>query len=523
MRSKPRLIAPATRQEENLSIQSLVRGTAAIDEQTCSGNGGRNTDRSSSTGESAQVACTTVSNFLSPSTLSELSHESQTILRSKGHYDNTIMITEGYLSPSDSKIGSNLRASSLLPLQQIFRTFSRIPNSPSNPIIAFLRSPQFEDYILVHFDRMMNYVYFKPTQVHKARFLEMIVSRLRNSWIARWSMLLSVRIGEGLITDTLEPQLYSRWIRELEGAVRTTLAQDPTSSQTHRLQGDCLELLVMKSMVVSGSDVIQVLRSAAPTFLQTAYSYPELWSDNSDPTFIPLLRITASKYHELSSFALIDCTCAMVFGVPQQVEYDTSAGPLPESSRSYEWSHSSPVEFLVLLAEINACRDKRPGTRDWREIECELVTWIARPAQHDETWESWMVVAWLAVQESWRLTLLAYLYLAVCGASSDEPRVQLCISQILQVTGAVKKHESPDVCIPFFIQYLIAGICANREDHRGTVRNKLSDKSESKFWKLQSRDFVPVLDHLWHGAGSDGRPIKWTDYIHSREALIPIV
>ncbi|CAE6437070.1 unnamed protein product [Rhizoctonia solani] len=405
----------------------------------------------------------------------------------------------------------------------MFRAFSRIPNSPSNPTTAFLNSPQFEDYVLAHFGRMLSYIYFKPIQDREARFPDMVVSRLRTSWIARWVMLLDARICEGLITGTMQPQLYSRWIRDLEGAVRTVLARDPTSPEAHILQGDCLELFVIKSIIVSGSDTIQVLRSATPTFLQIAYSCPELWPESSDPGFIPLLRIATSTRPELASFALIDCTCAMVFGVPQQVEYDTSTGSLPEDPASYEWSHSSPIEFQLLLAEINACRDKRPKVRDWREIERQLVTWIARPAQHDGTWESWMVVAWLAVQESWRLTLLAYLYLAVCGASSDEPRVQLCVSQVLQVLGTVKKHDSPDVNIPFFIQYHMAGICAIRESHRKIVHDKLSSNSETKFWRLRGTDFVPVLDHLWHGAGSDGRPIKWTDYIHSREVLFPIV
>ncbi|KAH7338117.1 hypothetical protein B0J17DRAFT_660848, partial [Rhizoctonia solani] len=134
-----------------------------------------------------------------------------------------------------------------------------------------------------------------------------------------------------------------------------------------------------------------------------------------------------------------------------------------------------------------------------------------------------MVVAWLAVQESWRLTLLTYLYLAVCGVSSDEPRVQPCVSQILQVLSAVRKHDSPSVSIPFFIQYLMAGICANRENHRRIVRIKLSNISENQLWRLRGTDFVPVLDHLWHGAGSDGRSIKWCDYIQSRKALIPLV
>ncbi|CAE6435707.1 unnamed protein product [Rhizoctonia solani] len=240
-RPKPRLIAPANRRQERSSIQPLVRGAIAINEQSCSGNRGHSTDRSSSTGESTEGTCTTVSTSSPPSKPPGLPLEHPTVPHLENRHNSMIMSVEAYPSPLDSKIGSYFHGVPLPSLQQIFKTFSRIPNSPSNPTAAFLRSPQFEDYIFVHFDRMMNYVYFKPIQDHKIRFLDMVVLRLRTSWIARWSMLLNIRICEGLITDTMQPQLYSRWIRELEGVLRTALAQNPTSPEIHRLQGDRLE------------------------------------------------------------------------------------------------------------------------------------------------------------------------------------------------------------------------------------------------------------------------------------------
>ncbi|CAE6435697.1 unnamed protein product, partial [Rhizoctonia solani] len=163
----------------------------------------------------------------------------------------------------------------------------------------------------------------------------------------------------------------------------------------------------------------------------------------------------------------------------------------------------------VLLADINACRDKSPKARDWREIEYALVHWETQVLRNNSVWESWMAIAWLAVQESWRLALLAYLYLT-------------CITQILQVVGTVKKHESPDINVPFLIQYLIVGICARSEKQRKITRNKFSNVTETKFWMIRSENFVPVLDHLWHGAGSGGRPVTWADYVRSREAVLPI-
>jgi hypothetical protein len=154
-----------------------------------------------------------------------------------------------------------------------------------------------------------------------------------------------------------------------------------------------------------------ILRNAAPIFLQHVYSLPEIWLGSSDPTTIPLMNIIGSKHHALVAFTLFDCTCAMAFGLPQQVDYDTSIGVFPKDFLPHEWAYSTPTEFHILLAEINACRDKSTGAHDWKEIEYTLVHWESQIVQDNENWESWMVVAWFAVQESWRLALLAYLYL----------------------------------------------------------------------------------------------------------------
>lgn len=67
-----------------------------------------------------------------------------------------------------------------------------------------------------------------------------------------------------------------------------------------------------------------------------------------------------------------------------------------------------------------------------------------------------------------------------------------------------------------------AGICACSEKHRKVVREELTDASESKIWLMRGVDFVPVLDHLWHGAAANGQPIGWGDYMRSRETMLPI-
>ncbi|GAB1522765.1 hypothetical protein RhiTH_005888 [Rhizoctonia solani] len=270
------------------------------------------------------------------------------------------------------------------------------------------------------------------------------------------------------------------------------------------------------------SSIYKVLRTATPTFLQMVYADPKLWSESRDLTSIPLGQIVTSTHHALSHFALTDSLSAMAFGLPQQVEYDTidyipTSCPVP-----FEWGHSTPAIFQVLLADINACRDKQLGARTWKDLEQQLLAWEAQSDYYNASWETWMISAWFAVQESWRLALLVYLYMAVCGRPSDDGEVQVCTQQIFEVISMVKQPVSSKVSVPLFVQYLMAGICAQSESQRTLARNRLSTVSETRLWLMRGRDFVPVLEHLWQGVAANGQPVRWSDYLASREAVLPV-
>ncbi|CUA73188.1 hypothetical protein RSOLAG22IIIB_05190 [Rhizoctonia solani] len=271
------------------------------------------------------------------------------------------------------------------------------------------------------------------------------------------------------------------------------------------------------------SSTYQVLRTATPTFLQTVFSDPELWANSRDPTMIPLGPIIVSIHHSLAYFTLTDSLSAMAFGLPSQVDYDTTGYTTTGTPAPFEWTHSSPAEFQIMLADINACRDKRPGARTREDLERQLLAWQAQPSYYDESWETWMISAWFAVQESWRLALLMYLYMAVYDRSSDDIQVQLYTQQIFEVTSMVKQPEFSKASVPFFIQYLIAGICARADDQRALVRDQLVTVSTTRLWMMRGRDFLPVLEHLWQGATAGTRSVKWGDYLDSREAVLPVV
>ncbi|CAE6443616.1 unnamed protein product [Rhizoctonia solani] len=437
---------------------------------------------------------------------------------------------EVYGEPSKSKdLSKSTQPTSFLEPLALTDITSRSVNptgiSMSSGISAYTSSQAssswFGDYVLAQSDKILEYWYFKPTNYKKQKFNQSVVERLQSSNFTRWITLVDIGIVEAFVAgDTTQSSLHAFWLDYVGGAVKRELERDRAPLETQERRTDWIHFSLMKAMVVKSSNAYRLLQGITPTFLETMFSDPTLWPDESNFMRIPLSNILASENHELAFFTSVDSTFSMAFGLPQQVEYDSTIH-FKHCSTSHQWAHNTPADFQILLTEINTCRDKSPNARCWRSIEQQLIMWQSRTGEHTFA-ESWMTVAWYAVQESWRLALLAYLYIAVCDIPSNDPRIQTCVNQILQVVETLKPRGSFKLHASLFIQYLIAGICARTEAQRKKVRDKLLSPNETKLWLLRASDFVPVLDHLWHGVAVDGRSIRWCDYMQSRETMLPV-
>ncbi|KAG9097867.1 hypothetical protein FRC06_007097 [Ceratobasidium sp. 370] len=261
-----------------------------------------------------------------------------------------------------------------------------------------------------------------------------------------------------------------------------------------------LEVAFLKFRLSNSTNVYRLLRDSAPAFLHMALAETTWRSTPPNPTSVSLAHLLASPRYKLVHFALLDSMCSMLYALPQVVDYDTSVPPFGEDVH--------PVE--------------RDGHNlDWKLIEQRLKSWnsVAHTSGEDESSKA---VARLAVQESWRHTLLIYLYMAICGVASDDARVQASVRQVFQLTSTVNPSKTSVINIHLFAQYLVAGACARSEKQRAVARRRLGAVFQDGLWIIRGSDFIFVLDHLWHGAAANGRPIHWSDYASSRQAALPI-
>ncbi|CAE6534398.1 unnamed protein product [Rhizoctonia solani] len=281
---------------------------------------------------------------------------------------------------------------------------------------------QLINYVLDQYERILDSVYFKPKGRQVARMRELVVSRLQASSITRCAIILMVKMVESMLNG--ESQNYraafKQSVERFESQLMRVKDQHPNPVEVQYLLNGFLELAFLKMRVSNGYRAYQLLQNAAPTFLDIVYSDPNLWPNPNGPPMVCMSKVASSTRFELGHFALMDMICAMAYGLPQVVDYET-ATPSPDPDvHPIEWVHCCPLEFQLCIAEMNRCCSRSYVASDWQAIERRLLS-----------------------------------YKAVCGVSSDDPRVQSAVRQTFQLFKTVKREDPPKVNVHFMVQYLI--------------------------------------------------------------------
>ncbi|CAE6455540.1 unnamed protein product [Rhizoctonia solani] len=347
---------------------------------------------------------------------------------------------------------------------------------------------------------------------------EGIVFRFRSSMITFSAMSLGARIFQALFDnfDNTNWNIYAGLIDQLYSHI--CAATNGTNNHSYiegRLVGT-IDLAGLKFITSDNAAGYELIQKATPTLLRLAYYYPEIWTKQG---MISPSQVMAHTKYEIFSFIWMDNIAAMVLGTRTFLPYDTTTRAHRLQLR-VEWIWGCPEEFIIQCAQINMIRSSRTqqsGWSQWKDIEAEILGWQPAAERSNDSRDA---IARLAVQESWRHVMLTYLYMAVCGVNSADPRVDASVNQIIKLLGMVKHTDSFDRHL--FVPCLIVGACARQESQRALVERKLSSLRATKMWVLRGADFTSVLEHLWHGAAKDGRATTWDDYVRSRRAMLPV-
>ncbi|QRV82476.1 Fungal specific transcription factor domain [Ceratobasidium sp. AG-Ba] len=380
-------------------------------------------------------------------------------------------------------------------------------------------------FIMSQYQCFFNHVFFRPEQAHQELIHGTIVARIRSSKLTHWTMYAGAQIfltlrqgGKDVDVDRFVP-----WLDRLSRLSFTIGNDAGLDDLAGRLAG-ALELTFLKSLTSNRVSTYALLRAIAPLFVQLAFADPNLWPRHPLSNGVSLAHALASSQYEIGRFIFIEMTTSLIFGVPPLVEYDTSEPVLPsDHEHPMEWVHGCPPDFVISIVKINQWRARYPSDgaaiAPWKEIETN--TWRWRPTcNHGTDPDSRRLVTRFAAQEGWRHAVLIYLYMGMCGVDSHDPRVQSSVRQISDLYTIISSQFAAGMHLT--IPFLLAGICTKDEADRRKFRVVISQLGKSKTWVLKGLDFGLALDHLWHGAAADGRPIVWDDYVNSRKATIEV-
>ncbi|KAG8707178.1 hypothetical protein FRC08_000664 [Ceratobasidium sp. 394] len=438
-------------------------------------------------------------------------------------------------TPNQFEVSGNRSSShSLIPIGTCLppglRTTPVTPGFSRNPSSIPAELQTVFNFVTKQCEELLQLSFFSPGYLQFNIVREDLTWRLQASEAARWVFFIGAKMFESILDGTSagKTATFHRWINRLDSSVHDVLSRraTPAERQIHLMSQ--LELSFLRFRFTGTSNCYEIFRNSVPTFRQIVFFDPSFWPHHNLPSHLPakisVAHLLITRYYELGHFVIMDTMRAMIYGVPLAIDYDTSTAAFKTNIYPVEWLHGCPPELLIAFVDINqrfAHKYISGPAQDWRDIERRLREWEA-PVRTEPGEDSCKAVARLAVQESWRQALLAYMYMALCGVSSDDPRVRACVQQIFRLITAIQSDKQTIINIQFFAQYMIAGACTHLENQRALVRSRLASFNND-LWLFRGSDYVPILDHLWHGVAANGHSILWEDYLYSRRIMLPVV
>ncbi|KDN38489.1 hypothetical protein RSAG8_09474, partial [Rhizoctonia solani AG-8 WAC10335] len=321
-------------------------------------------------------------------------------------------------------------------------------------------------FIVTQHDRFVSQLaLFKPRNAKFSLDAKRTATQLQTSQVMHWLLFLMCIIYRELLDGN--ERIYKRhhisWVNRFEQhiASRITAITGPVTPADSRSQlTSHIEVSLLKHEVTETiAEGYACLQSSSLSFLQLAFSEPALWSSENASMSIPLTRALSSTRGEINRFACTDVMTALALGLPTLAVYDTSLDELDMPSfHAMEYVHGCPTEFLITLMEIHNWRLEHPddmcARQQWQAIEERIMR--LRQADETDAADSAQAVIRLAVRESWRHATLIYLYLAMCGARSDDPRIQSSVRQVIKLIDNVRPDTSYTTF--FFLQYLFVSL-----------------------------------------------------------------
>ncbi|QRW25994.1 26S proteasome non-ATPase regulatory subunit 6 [Rhizoctonia solani] len=202
--------------------------------------------------------------------------------------------------------------------------------------------------------------------------------------------------------------------------------------------------------------------------------------------------------------SIIDNSLRAMSSLPSEETWDRIA-----REDGLQWLRGLPGQFLVLLAWINGLCEEF-GTNVDPQILAEIETRIrsARFAPGVSS-DPILTVRRLAVKECWRQTVFVYLYMALCGAGADDPRVAQAVKAFTRIINGVKPGHNPDTFL--LIPMHVVGVAARRRKDRDSIRRRIFGLQKGANSGTPPHTALLKLTDIWERTEVENRAAVWSD------------
>lgn len=395
----------------------------------------------------------------------------------------------------------------------------------SQPVLDRTVKSNALSFVLQGYTAWINRLALEPLNMRSiAR--DFVCSQFEAGEQSRWIVVLLGNIGSRIGTVEFLGGKYDEILSALQSAMTlrlraVKLRPKPKSSALIRALDSATGTMLVLFYVGPLSEAMIIRQEAASIFRQLC---PE-------PLDAPInLRLLLQQpLGCLWHFAELDILFSVSSDMPMLFKYEVTApGSLPsnphqsvaavETEGIVPWLHGVPNEVVLLLAKMKAMRENGL-TPNGCTVEM-LEQSIGKFQTYRSSSTGFLAVMRFVVQECWRQAAYIYLYMAVCGDPSDEPRVQEAFKRYMKLLNGTKPGRLPDEFL--IVTFQITSLAAQRQTDREIIRQRALHLYTRDRTRISTVFITPLINDIWARANADGRPVVWSDVIVSRNQLLGV-
>ncbi|KEP48791.1 fungal-specific transcription factor domain protein [Rhizoctonia solani 123E] len=237
---------------------------------------------------------------------------------------------------------------------------------------------------------------------------------------------------------------------------------------------------------------------------------------------VNLPNILVSPSINLRHYAETDIMTATLLARRMFLRYDILYTPeinerFMGSQAGLHWLHGIPDQLIILLAWVNMLHEDFGMNVDpliISQIEMEVERVKITPSTSDDPVYT---IRRFAVQECWRLVVYIHLYVTLCGAHAEDPRVVKFVKRFMRFLGGIKPARTVDTFLSLPIMFI--GTFVSRKQDRELLFRRLTSMQECTMPGRAGHDCLMVLCDIWKRTEREQRPARWADLRISCQAI----